>query len=244
MRPPMFRYRSKLCVAGLMLAPLVADVESGGRDSSEFRLTLAGGGGSYAAVSRGCGGGVLVEDLLPFSDVGVSIERASGPAVFGLRGSFIHTSDGPDPVENALLNLYASFEGRRVGIGTGIVATRKGLPRRDDNRVRSPVSAHVRFGNPAKLYLSASVFENLPLYSGGGYLDTGFGGRPHRRLNLWVGVSGGGPYDAGGVLMKSSLTLSRDLDLGLRARFGSSEGVSENAFSIGVTRRFVDRSND
>lgn len=224
----------KLCAAALLVGPLVVSTNDPARDGSETTLFVAGGGGSYGVITRGCDGPIS-KAKVEYADLGASIDHAfEGPARLGIRAGGFWPQDGPP--SNAYINPHAAFDWRLAGVGLGFVASRRSFPFHEDD-VEPRVSAHVRFGRLDRFYVSSSWFENVPAASGGGYFDIGLGTRARRNLDLWFGVSGAGPYDGGGVLVKSSWRVSPTFSLALQARLGSSEDIDENAISLGVGYR-------
>jgi len=239
-------------VSFLILLPLVAGVENTNRDSTETNLKIAGGLGSYAYITRGCEGEVLTKEKIPFKDTGFSFDhKFKAPLKVGLRCGYIWDKkdrateyidwiDTMIIVENSnnfYLNPDLSFEGKRFGIGVGPFFAQKTLYGREGEELGKILpSWHIRIGS-RKLYFSANMLENVPLYSGGGYADLGVGGAVNPNFSYWIGLGSSGPYDNSGLLLKTNFKLHRNWYLDLTGRLGQSEGVSESAISAGLNYR-------
>lgn len=235
----------------LFLLPLVIGAPVAEKDSSETNIKLSGGAGSYAYIHRGCEGEVTSKENAPFKDAGFSIDhKFKGPVKIGLRSGYIFEKQlwydhcFPAPTSKHRKNIYVNphfaFEGESFGIGFGPFFAQKSLWGSEQQEWgKNLPSAHIRIGN-RKLYFSANLLENVPLYSGGGYVNFGLGFR--RNVSFWwIGLGGGlplsGPYDAWGLVAKSNLRLNSNWHLDLAGRLGVSEGVSESAISIGLNYR-------
>jgi hypothetical protein len=245
-----FRMRTiSRIVCLFVVTPLVIGVQTTYRDSSETSLRIAGGAGSYAHISRGCEGKVLNKEKVPFKDAGFSLEhKFNAPVKLGLRGGYIsenqiwysHSFPQPDNRHrtNFYLNPNFSFESEKFGIGAGPFFADKDLYSREGQDWGNILpSAHVRLG-AEKLYLSANLMENVPLYSGGGYFDFGVG-TSIKSFSLWVGVNPEGPYDSWGALLKTDFRFHKNWNLGLNGRLGAAEGISESAISVGIMYRLT-----
>jgi hypothetical protein len=219
------------------IAPLAVSVREAPRDSILARFTLAAGVGTYADVERSCSGDVLGVTRRRLREMGGAVDMGL-PLGFhlGTRASHLSgvTSDDGPPAEGTVWNPYASFERGFIGLGVGYVARTKGLSDGNDFEL-PPVSAHLRVGSPDQSYVSSSLGENLPLYTGGGMLDIGLGFCPHRNLDLWLGGAGGEPYDKFGVLLKAQYRPDRHFAVDIHGRLGSSEGAREDAIGVGVS---------
>lgn len=232
-----------------VLLPLVIGVQTTNRDSSETSFSIAGGTGSYAFISRGCEGEVLNKEKVPFNDAGFSLEhKFKAPIKLGLRGGYIsedqlwydHSLPPPDNKHrtNFYLNPNFSFESEKLGIGAGpFFADKKLYSREGEDWGKIFPSAHVRFGTE-KLYFSANLMENVPLYSGGGYFDLGVG-TSVKSFSMWAGANPEGPYDSWGAVLKTDFRFHKNWSLRLNGRLGMVEGTSESAVSIGMTYRLT-----
>ena len=201
--------RTMVLGAFVLTLPVVVEVptspDSGRGGAGDTRITLVGGLGRYAIIDRGCEGQVLRTHPTSFRDAGGEIEhRLSNGLAAGVRGGMLHqrtvsrfmvTDQSVYPYreslavvvsesDNAYVNPFVAIEGQRVGLGVGQIWARRTLPVLDS---RQEMSFHLRIGNPNRMYFKASYMENSPLYSGGGYVDLGFGGRPHPRWDIIYG---------------------------------------------------------
>ena len=109
-------------------------------------------------------------------------------------------------------------------------------------------TAHIRFGRLSKLYLSAHLWEGVPIYSGGGMVLVGLGGRPIPALDLYGAYSSEGPYEGESFLARVSLDINRSWTLMSTVRFPTEfsnySGTfddKENAVSLGLSYRLSPR---
>lgn len=226
----------------LFILPLVVGAQVGENDSSMTNIKFGGGAGSYAYVTRGCEGQVIRKKRIPFRDIGFSFDhKFKFPVRVGLRGGHIwdKTVYSPDEtITNFYLNPHVSLELRSFGIGAGLCSAQKELSAKKSGSETTLPSWHLRLGS-RKLYFSIHMLENVPIYSGGGFVNLGFGGRAGRETSCWFGVSSPRPYDGLGFLVKTNFKLQGNWYLDLAGRLGQSEGVSESAFSLGLNYRFI-----
>lgn len=92
----------------------------------------------------------------------------------------------------------------------------------------------LRIGNREKFHFSTQYLSNVPIFSGGGMADAGFGfgGQENRNLT-WVGASFG-PFQNLGFSIKQNLQIAEKFDLLLRGRAGMIEGEFEGGVSAGL----------
>lgn len=229
------------------LLPLVFGMPVSEEDTTEINMKVAGGIGSYAYITRGCEGQTLSKTDIPFKDVGFTVDyKLKSPVQVGLRAGKIweeykHAvyTDGIEFKEmtNSYLNPNISFEWRKFGIGAGPFFPKRHLPHRQDRQwAKRLPSWHLRVGGP-KFYFSIHMLENVPLYSGGGYLNLGFGGAAGRKTSYWIGLGASGPYDGTGFVAKTNFYLKKNWYLDLAGRLGGSEGDVEHAIAVGLNYR-------
>jgi hypothetical protein len=134
---------ARLAVLGVWLAalPLAVDLPAS-RDSSRtspLLVEVAGGGGQFAIVSRGCNGEVLQITRNQLRSGALVVEhRLPEDFVIGVRAGNVQTTlntstetHGPAPTDavpeptrfyaNRYLNPYVGYEGRVVGLGVGVM---------------------------------------------------------------------------------------------------------------------------
>jgi hypothetical protein len=213
---------ARLAVLGVMIAALPLSVDlPGSRDSSrtgDLLVEVAGGGGQFAIVSRGCEGEVLgvTRDQLRSGALVVE-RRLPKDFVVGVRAGSVQTtlhsntqtySGPPDDTyrdttltvrySNRYANPYAGYEGRWAGLGIG--AMMAGHPFDSDHSIATAenpretrITWHVRLGGDRRR-LTLRWMEDVPLESEGHFsADVGF--RPSRELETGVFVGLAGPYD-------------------------------------------------
>lgn len=228
------------------LLPLVVGMQPGQDDTTEMNIKFAAGRGSYSHITRGCEGQALTKQDIPFKDIGLSIDYQFKPPIqVGLKGGTIweeykygvytyeiKIDEMTKSYTNSYINPNISFEGKRFGVGIGPFFSEKYLPYREDrNWIKNSVSWHLRFGKP-KLYFSIHMLENVPLYSGGGYINLGLGMAAGRKTNYWFGLGTSGPYDVTGLVAKANFNLKENWYLDLAGRLSLSE--QEYGISIGL----------
>jgi hypothetical protein len=92
----------------------------------------------------------------------------------------------------------------------------------------------IRVGNREKFHYSTQYLGSLPMMSGSGNFDMGFGfGSTASRNLTWAGVSGG-PYQGMGLVVKQNLQLSESIDLLLRGRAGTNDKTFEGSIAAGI----------
>lgn len=79
-------------------------------------------------------------------------------------------------------------------------------------------TGHLRIGPLNKLYANVSLWEGVPIYSGGGEWQVGFGLRPVSWMELWGGMGIGGPYTRESVVLRGNLDMGRNFTLGTSVR--------------------------
>jgi hypothetical protein len=150
------------------------------------------------------------------------------------------------------VNPYLAIEASNVGIGFGVV--RSQIPLRTDKEQRIPEdlgkgagtqpSFHLRLGPRDLLYVSYSLWEGIPIYSGGGMHNAGVGFQPGRQLDVWAGYAFGGPYQTDGVYLRTTVgaasPVALNLSLRVPATYQTADGIgwiNEVGGSVGVQFR-------
>jgi hypothetical protein len=138
--------------------------------------------------------------------------------------------------KNYYVNPDLSFESKWIGIGAGPFFARDILYGTEGSDWGNTLpSWHLRLGTQES-YFSINMLEDLPLYSGGDYINIGFG-TVIKPVSWWVGLGITGPYDNVGFVTKTSWRVHRNWYLDIGGRLGGSEGISENAVSMGLNYR-------
>jgi hypothetical protein len=224
-----------LWTAALAAAPLAISHT----DSSLTELLVAGGGGSYAYVTRGCEG-VISKQRIDYDNVGAEVShKFVAPVRLGVRAGLVRAHGH---YYNELLsdtryvNPYLSLEYPWFSIGGGWVRANRPFPDQDllqtaNGHVASQTaSGHIRIGRGT--YFEVSYFEAVPLATAS-YAQMGLGHRWSR-----VGYM---PHDQVGFVGRGQYRIGNRLGLGGTLRLGSSEGISENAFALSLSYRFTHR---
>ena len=236
--------------------------EAGKNHELATSYRIGGGGGRYYHTIGFSDCGTTVPVKQEFADFGAEIDRESdGGKHLGFRAGYIHdttdTLSDISALENQLGdhvdrsrdiyygNLYGAREWRSVGLGVGMIVASKQLSISDpldptDDDVHVYPTAHLRFGDLSRFYVSGHLFEGVPIYSGGGVLYFGAGFRPVRSLELYGGYHLSGPYEDEGWIGRINFDLNRRWTLGTMVRFPSDYGqydVKEYGISASLTYR-------
>ncbi|MDH5271282.1 MAG: hypothetical protein OEY32_15315 [Candidatus Krumholzibacteria bacterium] len=139
-----------------------------------------------------------------YRDYGGELDgQVSETGHIGIRAGWVHET--------------ASYAGS--SLDPSVVDTLSQNYRFDDSSIAP--SAHIRLGSLRTVYFSASVWEGVPLYSGGGQYTYGLGLRPVQPVELWVGFSDGAPYSTRNFLVRANADIGRRLTLGTAVRLQS-----------------------
>ena len=141
------------------------------------------------------------------------------------------------------VNPFFSVEKQNWGFGLGFVYSDNHLwtgteeyGDHDDDALFP--TGHFRIGPLQKIYGDVSLWEGVPIYSGGGQWQVGFGVRPISWLELWGGMGFGGPYTREGFIVRGNLDMGRNFTLGTSFRFhedATSEFGAEPPSEYGVS---------
>jgi hypothetical protein len=220
----------------------------------------------------GCEGGNYnyheYREKIAYRDAGIGIEtQLSKKVKAGLRAGFIKdkrikfTSYDPDRYvlqdkTSYIFNPHFSLDWKYFGFGLGYLMATRGIyypsfkleqHSNGKNAKKSLASYHFRLGNPEHIYFSVSHFENIPLISGGGYLNYGIGTNAIPGVSLWAGSSGKKPFEKESLLLKAGIKLSSNWTLNFAHRSGKSNGkyinqpIREKGFSVTLNYRFFRR---
>lgn len=226
---------ARLAVLGVWIAALPLSVDlPASRDSSRtnpLRVEVAGGGGQFAIVNRGCEGEVLgvtrnqlrsgalvVEHRLP-EDFVVGVRAGNVQTALNTSteihvrsaDQFYHDTTLAARYPNRYVNPYVGYEGRRVGLGIGVMIADRPFDADHSSVVFENYGNHIKEGQATKpsreklatwhlrlggerRQLTLRWMEDVPLESEGHFsADLGF--RPSRELETGVFVGLAGPYD-------------------------------------------------
>ena len=209
-------------------------------DSSVTELRVAGGKGSYAYITRGCDNSVISKERIDYDNVGAEVShKFTAPVSLGMRAGIVRPDAAgrhgyESPYDVRYVNRYLSFDWPGFSIGGGLVKGDQYFPEVDLSKTGS---GHIRIGKGT--YFEFSYFEAVPLVTTGyGQMGLGFR-RP--RMDFWLGVAAV-PQDMPGFVGRGEYRIGDRLGVGGTLRLGSSEGVSENAFAVALSYRFIHRS--
>jgi hypothetical protein len=227
------------------------------------QIEIAGGTGEYAFITRGCNGEVTSRHPASFREGALRVEQPIGRGGFavGARAGIVEDDlaggDGivlpatplpgePQPprlvTTNRYVNPYLVFNPPGGSVGAGVVFHEREFPtagegaREIPNRPLNDLSAHVRFGSE-RSYFEARWMEGMPLYSDGGLLTLGLGGRPDGGpWTVFGGLGAGGPYEGAGFAARLGRDVG-DWNVSLRSRVGVSGDAKASGVALGVSYR-------
>lgn len=213
-------------------------------DTASTSLEFSVGTGSYAEVARDCSGRTVSVRDVPFKEFGMGVTHRVSSFTFGAStGAMTHWRQ--NIVGSALAdqegNLFyltpkVGIDTRYFGLDAGyLIPLNAALPHdlpgsfgHNSERQGLP-SGMLRLGNRDSWFLSSSFANNIPLSTGGGLFDVGFGFSGQRPHSLyWIGV-GAGPYDGVALSLKGNFPLSANFILNARA-----QAANREAFEYGI----------
>lgn len=240
----------------IFVGVLPLQINTTSKDSTETNFRITGGLGQYAHISRGCEGNVLDKEKIPFSEIGVSIDhKTKTPLRLGLNVSYIFTKEESElvyysygqkyvryagnqrPIEIFTVNPFINAEWKNFAIGGGAFWANRPTFYNNDNSLGHFGSWYIRIGNIRSFYIDISLLHTTPVFSGSCF-KSGLGFRSNHNIDLWFGI-GYQPYDNIGFIAKTNIPIQPHLFLDALYRLGGSEGVSENAISLGLTYKLI-----
>ena len=229
------------------LLPYLMSFSPNPADSSSTTVQFAVGKGSYAIVSRDCSGRVTGVEDVPYTDAGISVDHNVSSVRFGAKAGVY------SPTETNSENIV-KYINPNIGINTDYVGLDAGaiFLNQDDpfgNRHRSSYyyydslrinrltvypTGSLRVGYLDSWYFTTSIYNNLPIVTGGGIFDLGVGFNTGEdlRSQLWFGF-GVIPFDRPIFSAKGDFPLFDNLILNLRGGFNSGD-ATEYGLSLGT----------
>jgi hypothetical protein len=207
-------------------------------------------------------------EKISYKDAGIGLEKiTSKNSKLGIRLGYIidarfkiyNETYTSEKKTSYILNPHFSLEWEEFGFGAGLLIATEGLYypsfkheshnedyfNGNDGYENFLPSFHLRFGSPKYLYASVSHLENIPVLSGGGYLNYGIGTETIPYVSLWAGYCDKKPFEKGSFLLKGGLKLSKSLSLNFAYRPATvTQGIEiykpikESAFSVRLSYRF------
>lgn len=214
----------------------------------ETRLDLAGGGGQYGIVTRGCDNQVIDVQNVKLGSAALVLEHETPDGlVIGARAGIVHEESDEhtilDPygggvtipagsLDNRYVNPFLSYEGSWAGIGGGWLHAEHPFAWFGEEssgwfggeRRQIDGTGHVRFGNRDGTSFTVRFMEDVPLQSAGIVtLDLAFHPTPRVAIGPMLGT---GPYDGTMVGFRSTLWLAPLAAAQLNAEVGDHSQVS------------------
>ena len=152
---------------------------------------------------------------------------------------------------NYYFNPYFAVERETVGFGAGFIYSSQGLwsdetvEYGDHDEGGILPTGHFRAGRLDKVYAKLSLWESVPIYSGGGKWVGGLGVRPAKPLELFGGFATGGPYSGSNLLLRANVDIGRHVTIGANYRTASdvdetfNPRFEESAASVALTYKFL-----
>ena len=217
-------------------------------DSTVTNIGISGNLGQFAEISRGCSGEVLEKNAIPLREVDASIDHKTRTAVrIGIRSAYLVSEEEGNTYpyegsyqrrftrsEHFAINPFLNFDWRYVAIGGGYCWINPHF-----FKTESIPSGYLRLGNLNTYYIDASLYQTMPLFSGG-IFKIGIGSNKHPEFGWWIGT-GAGIYDRAGFMAKTNIRLQPDLFLDTFLRLGSSENISEYSVGLGLRYQLIDK---
>ena len=221
------------------------------QDSTEANIKIVGGYGQYAEIHRGCSGNVLDKDRVPIQEIGMSVDyKTKSPFRLGLNVNYLRTKEEQDfwqynnyeeqyiniwqSVDILMVNPFINIESKYVALGGGYLWANKTIPTIDNKEFGS---GYLRIGNIESTYFDVSLFHSVPAFSESVFkLGLGFNQNPE--FKWWIGL-GGIPQDNIGFIFRADIQIQKHFFLDPFFRLGSSEGISEIAFGLGLKYRLT-----
>jgi hypothetical protein len=238
----------------VLLSPYTIEHTASRGDSSATEIQFGLGGGSMERVlSRDCSGEPTNVRDVPFAEGGAAIAHTFSGVRVGAKvdvvpSKVIAFSDpfaGGSGVMSGLfpgiadttsrttvfLNPTIGVNLKNVGLDVG------GLVDVTHQSKRVVPTGRLRLGNPVSGFATIGFGANLPMMTGGGFLDFGFGGNVGKPgMDFWGGL-GWGPYSGTVLSAKQNIPLSRNFVLNLNGLINFSQRV-QFGLAAGGTIKF------
>ena len=227
-------------------------------DSSNTFIDFMLGLGKYSNVTYDCSGHATSIRDYSYIDYGGSISHKINILKFGIRGGGF-SLDGPGEyyqipeypygavstgeLSVQYANPFIALDHKYVELSFGLVFLteypwQKNIRDRLINDGTTQFSWLLRLGNNRAFHFSSHYLSNVPILSGGGMIDMGFGvGRRNSRTLTWIGFSSG-PFQNLGLVLKQNIQLSDNFDILIKGRIGQIESHLEGSISAGARYNF------
>jgi hypothetical protein len=224
--------------------------------TSNTFVDLMLGLGKYANVTYDCEGRVTGVTKYSFIDYGASLSHKIDILKFGLRaGGYsinnpeseqnLYSSPYYDDASNSsqYINPFFGIDHKYFELNVGALFLTDYVWNENINDYfisdgKTQFTALMRIGNRQAFYFSTQYLSNVPLLSGGGMYDMGFGfGSKESRNLTWLGLSAG-PFQNAGLALKQDIQITDQFDLLLKGRIGEIESNLEGSISAGARYNF------
>jgi hypothetical protein len=245
----------------LILYPNIVCFTPESSDSSNTVIDFVLGLGKYTNVIKRCTFmGTFTERITNYSyiDYGGSISHKIDNLKFGLRGGGYSISNIEIVISGnyhelgeysttgsgvQYINPFIAFDAKNAEVSFGLLfltqyPSNENINNKLFNDGTVQFTGILRLGNKRAFHFSSHYLSNVPIFSGGGMFDMGFGfGRRNSRTLTWVGFSLG-PFENLGLGLKQNIQLSDNVDILIKGRIGSNESNLEGSISAGARYNF------
>jgi len=242
----------------LILYPNIVCFTPESSDSSSTVIDFMLGLGKYSNVTYNCKGQVSSISNYSYTDYGGSISHNINMFKFGLRGggysisgsdqyynNYFYPDDSFTSGSNSVqyVNPFIAFEDKYAELSLGLLFSTENFlgnnlhSRMNIERKILP-TGRLRLGNIQGFHFSTQLLSNVPIFSGGGVFDMGFGfGSNKSRTLTWLGLSWL-PYQNAGLAFKQTIDVSENFDILIKGRIGQIESNLEGSISAGARYNF------
>jgi len=252
-------YRTRIFLI-LMLYPNIVCFTPDSTGTSNTFIDLMLGLGKYANVTYNCEGQATSVTNYTYFDYGAGITHKIDVLNLGLRSGGLTINNTETENTN---HSYYEYDYEIPGYSTFYVNPFIGLNTKyfelnggvlwfsnteyyssnldeylflEDSDLQ--ITGDMRIGNAQAFHFTSQYLSNVPLLSGGGMFDMGFGfGSKESRNLTWIGLSAG-PFQNAGLAIKQDIQITDQFDILLKGRIGQIESNLEGSISAGARYNF------
>jgi hypothetical protein len=224
--------------------------------TSNTFIDLMLGLGKYANVTYDCEGRVTGISKYSYFDYGASVAHKIDDFKFGLRAGgysinspesdqyyYYYSYDEVAGNSSQYFNPFFGIDHKYFELNVGALFLTDYVWAENINDYfisdgKTQFTALMRIGNSQAFHFSTQYLSNVPLLSGGGIYDMGFGfGSKESRNLTWVGLSAG-PFQNAGLALRQDIEITDQFDILIKGRIGQIESNLEGSISAGARYNF------
>ncbi|MBK9097391.1 MAG: hypothetical protein IPM14_04550 [bacterium] len=246
--------KTRILLLSLLYPNIVCFTPDSTGTSSTF-IDFMMGLGKYANVSYNCEGQVMSIEKNTFFDYGGSVSHKIDEFKFGLRAGGFSLDDSESNEYGYLYDYYdasnssfyfnpfIAFDHKYFELNAGALFLTENIYDENINDYfamdgKTQFTGLLRIGNKEAFHFSSQYLSNVPLLSGGGMFDMGFGfGSKESRNITWLGLSAG-PFQNAGLAVKQNIQIADQFDILLKGRIGQIESNLEGSIAVGANYIF------